>query len=118
MRRSFDNRVFGGVCGGLSTTLRLNAWVLRAGFVVLTALSGGIMAALYVALWWAMPQESPLEARSRSGLGLTLIAVVAFGMLWVGREVGWLTAPNGESLVLAALLLALSVTFVLHQLRA
>jgi len=111
MRRSFDNRVFGGVCGGLSATLRLNAWVLRALF-------GGIIAALYVALWWAMPQESLLEARGRGGFGLTFIAVVAFGMVWAGRELGWLLAPNGESLVLAALLLVLSVTFVLRQLRA
>jgi len=118
MRRSFDNRVFGGVCGGLSATLRLNAWVLRALFVALAVLSGGIIAALYVALWWAMPQESLLEARGRGGFGLTFIAVVAFGMVWAGRELGWLLAPNGESLVLAALLLVLSVTFVLRQLRA
>lgn len=120
MRRSFENRILGGVCGGISAGLRINAWVLRVLFAALAVLSGGVFAALYVALWWAMPQESLLENNGRTGgLLLTLVLVITFVLVWVGRELGWLNAPNtGESVYLPVLLLLMSLTFVLHQLRA
>ncbi len=120
MRRSFENRVLGGVCGGMSASLRLNVWVLRVLFVVLAVISGGIFAALYVALWWAMPQESLADGGARGGsVLLTLALVMVFVLVWVGRELGWLTVPNtGESVYGAVLLLMLSFTFIVHQLRA
>ena len=120
MRRSFDNRVLGGVCGGISARLRINAWLLRVLFVVLAVLSGGIFAALYVALWWAMPQESLAESGGRTGSVLfTLALIMVFALVWVGRELGWLTVPvTSESVYVPLVLLMLSLTFIVHQLRA
>lgn len=120
MRRSFENRILGGVCGGISAGLRVNAWILRVLFVVLAVVSGGILAALYVALWWAMPQESLTESHGRAGSVLfTLLLIIAFVLVWAGRELGWLTVPNtSESVYVPLLLLMLSLTFILHQLRA
>jgi phage shock protein PspC (stress-responsive transcriptional regulator) len=119
MLRSFTDRFLGGVCGGLAVTLRLNSWLLRALFVVLTLASAGAFAVLYVVLWWITPQERLLAER-RGGLPvlLVLLLVVLTAALWAVRDQGMLIAPNGTSLYFPILALVLSVVFFLRQVRA
>ncbi len=80
MYRSFTDRLFGGVCGGLATALPLNAWALRGLFVVLTVLTLGAFAVVYLALWLAVPQES-LMTRGGGSIWLLLALVLAAASL-------------------------------------
>src|ERR1041384_5468885 len=63
MYRSFTDRVLGGVCGGLAAVFPINAWVFRAAFMVLSIVTSGAFAALYILLWWFVPQESLVGRR-------------------------------------------------------
>ncbi|MBE0689254.1 MAG: PspC domain-containing protein, partial [Anaerolineae bacterium] len=87
MLRSFTDRVFGGVCGGLATALHIDAWIIRIAFVALGLASLGGFAALYLILWWVTPQESPTSSRQR-GLALPLVILLAAltVALWLGRD--------------------------------
>ena len=119
MVRSFSDRVLGGVCGGVGAWLHLNPWILRLLLAVLAVLSGGLLAALYLALWWALPLQPPSQAVRGTPLRLLYaVALIAlFAAFWLGRDQGWLAAPSGESLLLPVVILALSVVFVLRQLK-
>jgi phage shock protein PspC (stress-responsive transcriptional regulator) len=118
MYRSFSDRVFGGVCGGLATALHVNAWAIRIILALLTVLSLGAFAALYLLLWWIVPQESPTQRRR----GVPLIVVIGLIALtcaaWAGREFGQLTTASGVNLFWPGVLLILSAVFFLRQLRA
>ncbi|MEO0598345.1 MAG: PspC domain-containing protein, partial [Chloroflexota bacterium] len=87
MKRSFSNRLFGGVCGGLSESLPLNAWVWRVLFIALTLGTLGVGALVYLLMWWLLPLDSPLHERGSALAGLLSIAlgIVLVG-LWFGRE--------------------------------
>jgi len=54
MRRSVDDRVLGGVCGGLAARLRVGSRTVRVLAVLAVAL-GGMGILLYMALWVAVP---------------------------------------------------------------
>ena len=56
LRRSRDDRWFGGVCGGLAQATGVAAWLWRLAFVlfVLCAGAGGFV---YLLLWLLVPQE-------------------------------------------------------------
>ena len=71
--RSLDDRIIGGVAGGLARHLGLDPFHVRVAFVVL-ALFGGLGVVLYAGLWMVLPlaghleQEAPgLEAATRQG---------------------------------------------------
>jgi phage shock protein PspC (stress-responsive transcriptional regulator) len=119
MQRSFTDRLFGGVCGGLAATSRLNSWIVRALFIILTVLSAGAFAAVYLLLWWLVPQERLLAER-RGGLPLVfvLLLLVMTAVLWALRDQGMLNAPDRTSLYLPILALILSLVFFLRQVRA
>lgn len=119
MLRSFTDRLFAGVCGGLAATFRLNSWIVRALFVALAVLSEGAFVALYLLLWWLVPQERLLAER-RVGVPavLVLLLIVLTAALWAVRDQGMLNAPDGSSLYLPILILILSVVFFLRQVRA
>lgn len=110
MYRSFTDRILGGVCGGLAAALPLNAWLWRLLFVVATPLTVGAAAALYVALWWALPQESPTSPGQ--GSLLRFVLVLLLGVLVLGG-----VFVLEASLYLPALLLLLALIFLLRQLR-
>ena len=56
LRRSRDDRWFGGVCGGLGARSDVPAWLWRLVFVAL-ALCGGFGIVPYVLLWIVLPLE-------------------------------------------------------------
>ncbi|MBZ0288428.1 MAG: PspC domain-containing protein [Anaerolineae bacterium] len=119
MYRSFTDRVFGGVCGGLGALLPVNPWVFRIAFVILSIATLGAFAALYLLLWWLVPQES-LVGRSRGGAGLLLLAIILIiitAVGWVLNMNGSLQGPTGQGLFWPGMLLALSVVFFLKQVR-
>jgi phage shock protein PspC (stress-responsive transcriptional regulator) len=115
MRRSFTQRIFGGVCGGLAASLRLNVWLLRTLFVLLSLLSLGAVALWYVVLWWVMPPDSPSEQRSMHFSPLAffslLIPVALTVAVWFARDM----LPM--NVFAPGILMVVSVVFFLRQLR-
>jgi phage shock protein PspC (stress-responsive transcriptional regulator) len=119
MYRSFTDRVLGGVCGGLGALLPLNPWWFRTIFLILTIITAGAFALLYVALWMLLPQET-LAGRQHGGSGLFLLAVlltIATLVGWVLWLTGGLRGPGGEPLYWLGLLALVSIIFFLRQLR-
>lgn len=120
MYRSFTDRVFGGVCGGLGAILPLNAWTFRVVFAVLAVISLGVFAALYLLLWWIIPQES-LTERRRGGSGRLLLVIVltlVTLIIWLGSITGSLNSTTGQNLLWPIIIAALGVTFFLKQVRS
>jgi phage shock protein PspC (stress-responsive transcriptional regulator) len=89
-RRSQDDRMLAGVCGGVGAYLGVDPVLLRVGFAVLT-IFGGLGAVAYVALWLLLPEEGSDEsiASQRSGrpeaelrtVVLVVAALLAIGVL-------------------------------------
>lgn len=71
LRRSDFNRVFAGVCGGLGDYFGLDATVIRIAWVLLT-LMGGSGIALYLVMWWVIPDAQ----EQRSSLPIALMVVL------------------------------------------
>jgi phage shock protein PspC (stress-responsive transcriptional regulator) len=119
MYRSFSDRVFGGVCGGLATALHANSWIVRALFVILTIASLGAFAVLYLLLWWMVPLDFPRQTRRRRGVALPLVLLLIALLVaaWVGRDMGYLSSPTGVDLFWPAMLFALGLVFFLRQVR-
>ena len=107
--RSRDDRVVGGVAGGLGKYFNLDPVFFRVGFVALAFL-GGLGALLYLAALLFVPSEDPAGGdpprRSRAltiaGAALLVVvggAILADGGWWFG---GFLFGPLGALLVLGA----------------
>jgi phage shock protein C len=58
LRRSRDDRMVAGVCGGFAKLLGIDAAIVRILLVVATILGFGTGAVLYLACWLIMPEES------------------------------------------------------------
>jgi phage shock protein PspC (stress-responsive transcriptional regulator) len=117
MRRSFSDRVFGGVCGGIAAGLRAPAWLVRGLFSLLILLSLGAFGVLYVVLWWLMPLESPLERRRGLPTILVLALVLACGAAWYARDNGLLVTADGVPLFWQGAAAVLAILFFLRQIR-
>jgi signal transduction histidine kinase len=121
---SDDDRVIAGVCGGLATTLGVDATVVRLVFALL-ALAGGAGVLLYLAL------KVYSDGRARSGsvlvmasaamlliaVGLSFTAVVGFSLIVGGLAIflvrGGSVRPGGSFPILGiALLMAGAVVFL------
>jgi phage shock protein PspC (stress-responsive transcriptional regulator) len=119
MYRSFDNRLFAGICGGLAALLPINAWFFRVLIVALTLLTGGVFAALYLLLWWVIPQENP-AGRQRGGSGLFLLMLVLAALTiggWWLAQAGQMPVINGVNLLWPVIGVVLAGVFFLRQLR-
>lgn len=119
MTRSFTDRVLAGVCGGIAGGFRLNAWLIRIIFIVATLLTQGAVALWYLALWWAIPQQSLVDRRG--GLGSLLLALL-LGVLiiggWFAHQSGLLPSSNGMDIYVPGLIILLGLLFTLRQVRA
>ncbi len=114
LQRSFDDRVFAGVCGGLAAYLEVDVVWVRLGFVVATLLMG-IGLVLYAVLWVTIPEEPeeeggaprpPLATESpRAVLGVLLLTLGLLPILWklLGFLVSLVSLRVLASVVLAAL---------------
>ncbi|MCC6804898.1 MAG: PspC domain-containing protein [Anaerolineae bacterium] len=118
MLRSFSDRVFGGVCGGLAASLHISSLWVRVLFVVLTLVSLGAFAVLYLLLWWIVPQESQTRRRRGMPLIIVLALIVLTAASWAGRDLGQLNTSSGVNLFWPGALVILSVVFFLRQVRA
>ncbi len=117
MSRSFSQRILGGVCGGFAELTRLPASLFRGLLILLTVLTSGFAAAVYLALWWLLPLRVPSRYQRGSVLRLLLavLVIVVMGALWWGRAMPWLMTASGASLFLPAALLVLSLALMLRQ---
>jgi phage shock protein PspC (stress-responsive transcriptional regulator) len=115
MVRSFSNRLFAGVCGGLASRIPINAWVWRVLFLITTPLLGGAPALVYLLWWWMLPLESPLGRESGGGLRGLLAFLLSIGLIGAWFLRGTLF-PDALYYPVAFLLLAL--VFLVQQLRA
>jgi len=96
MRRTTDDRVWVGVAGGVAERLSVDAVIVRAGFVVASAV-WGFGLALYLGLWVLLPElDSPTRNVVKPGVrptrfrGAALVAIV-LGVLYVLRS--WAILP-------------------------
>lgn len=87
LRRSKDDRVIAGVCGGLGRYLGVDAVLLRIAFVVL-AIAGGGGFLLYIVSWILIPEErsgEPLGSSRPSSFDTTRLivggALIAIGTI-------------------------------------
>lgn len=58
--RTRDDRMLGGVCGGLGRYFNVDPTIVRLLFVLLTV-TGGSGVALYLACWIVFPDESRVK---------------------------------------------------------
>ena len=118
MHRSFTDRVLGGVCGGLAASFPVNAWIIRLVFIILAIGSLGAGAVVYVALWWALPQESLIEDK-RGSFARSIVALVVTGLIlgvWFGETFDYIDLASGHSLLWPVAAVTLSVIYLLRQL--
>ncbi|MCH9652028.1 MAG: PspC domain-containing protein [Deltaproteobacteria bacterium] len=62
LHRSRNNRVLGGVCGGIAEWLDWNPTLVRVAYFLVSVLSAGFPGALvYIVLWMLMPKTSQMS---------------------------------------------------------
>lgn len=59
--RSRDDRMLGGVCGGLAKSFGVDATILRIALVAAIVFGFGLGAVAYAAAWVLMPEEPLVE---------------------------------------------------------
>lgn len=64
LRRSKENQVIAGVCGGLGRYLGLDPVLFRIAFLI-SLLAGGIGLLIYIVFWIAVPEFESVEAEQR-----------------------------------------------------
>ena len=115
MRRDPDNRVLGGVAGGVSKCTGIDAMWVRIGFVLLTIMSG-VMVLAYALAWLLIPMEGSTTNIATRAVGdrrgIRLVMAVCLPLLIVMQIVvsslhvgfvgflGWPTVLAAGALVL------------------
>jgi phage shock protein PspC (stress-responsive transcriptional regulator) len=85
LRRSDDERIFAGVCGGLGEHFGVNAWWFRWAFIVL-AFFGFAGVAIYIAAWLLIPDAASTESIAAGwfdGLDMSDMGTL-FGVVLIG----------------------------------
>lgn len=120
MTRSFTDRLFGGVCGGLGAVMHISAWWFRAAFLILGAVTSGTFIALYILLWWIIPQESLVDKRRArpERLLMVILLIIAALIGWLAAANGSFRAESGQDLFWPIIALILAVVFFLKQVRS
>lgn len=98
LRRSADDRVIAGVCGGVARTLGIDALIVRVVAVVLL-LAGGAGALLYVGGLLLMPDDAtagaPGDDRARGRLATVtgVVVLVVAGLVLISGAAFWVFGP-------------------------
>jgi phage shock protein C len=108
LRRSVDDKVVAGVCGGLGTYFGVDPLFFRLAFVVL-AIGGGSGVLIYLIAWLVIPEASKdtpiVSAASVGSHGPVLagVALIAVGlMLLANNLMPWLDRVMLPLVVVAA----------------
>lgn len=59
--RSFDDKVFTGVCGGLGRYFNIDSTLVRIGFALATLFGVGSPIIIYIVLALVMPNDDPIS---------------------------------------------------------
>lgn len=96
LARRLDDRLLGGVAGGLADALGVDVVLVRLGFVV-TAFFGGLGVIAYLLGWLLLPTAPAATSASAPGDRRQLLgyALVALGLLAVGGRLGWSFRGDG-----------------------
>lgn len=120
--RSLVDRVLGGVCGGLGAYLGINPWWARALTVILTVLTGGVAALLYLILWWILPPDltpnEPAPGRDLGRLLLVGLLIALGGAVALARGLGLLTSPQGADLFWPGVIVVVGLTLLWREWRS
>src|SRR4051812_25315738 len=112
--RARDDRVLGGVAGGLAARWDIPVGRVRAGFVLATVLGVGLGALVYAAAWLVLPSEGEdgaaagprgvvlLAQAGGAMLGLAALATVGAAATVFGF--GWVVAAVAGAVVLGVAL--------------
>jgi phage shock protein C len=119
VRRSRDDRVIAGVCGGLGRYLGIDPVLLRVAFIILSRANGlGLIA--YVVGWVAIPEERPgqpagpvPEPRRETGRLVLGGSLVVLGLVLLLNRL----APNLDELFWPVAVVAVGVAIILVGLR-
>jgi phage shock protein C len=119
VRRSHDERVIAGVCGGIGRYLGVDPVLLRIAFIVL-ALANGLGLIAYVVAWVAIPEEGPgqalatvAEPRRETGRLLLGGSLVVLGLVLLLDRL----APSLDQLFWPVAVVAVGVAIILVGLR-
>lgn len=113
--RSKEDRILGGVCGGLGRYLELDPVLFRLAFILLL-LAGGSGVLFYIIAWIIIPEADegaePLTAGDRSNAGLVIGGglIVIGGIILIQRLVPWFDSR----LMFALLLIAIGAFVVIR----
>jgi phage shock protein PspC (stress-responsive transcriptional regulator) len=120
MTRSFTDRLFGGVCGGLGAVMHISPWWFRAAFLVLGVVTSGTFIALYILLWWIIPQESLVDKRRArpERLLMVILLIIATLIGWLAAASGSFRTESGQDLFWPIIFLILAIVFFLKQVRS
>lgn len=128
LRRSRDDRMLAGVCGGLGHTLGIDPAIVRIAFVLLT-IAGGSGVLIYLILWLVVPEEpirlddgttAPAPSAPSHDAGRIVGAVAGIGLVLLGawmlldRFLPDLTSTLGR-VVGPALIIALGLALLLRR---
>lgn len=125
LARSMVDRILGGVCGGLGSYLGVNAWWVRATFIVFAIFTVGVSIALYLILWLIIPPQTlqdlagdPMAPEQVSAETLILLGsgVVLLGIMVLAVSLGVLQGAKGD-ILLPFVLLGLGLVMLAQQLR-
>src|SRR5580698_3797734 len=102
LRREREGRLAGGIMAGISAKTGIDVTVLRVGLVVVTLLTTGFAAAIYVITWLLLPmtgESSSIASRAladKKGIALGVALGSALGILMIAVSTlgaAWLNAP-------------------------
>src|SRR5258708_6991991 len=130
IRRNMLDRVFGGVCGGIASTLGVSAWWVRIAFLALI-ISAFIFGTLtYILLWVIIPSQTPDDLpplikygemapdryiRPEAMLLLGALAIL-LGVVILVQGNGTLQGPQGD-LLAPGLLFLIGLALLVKHLR-
>jgi phage shock protein PspC (stress-responsive transcriptional regulator) len=130
LRRNMLDRVLGGVCGGIASTLGVSAWWVRIAFLALVLSSFTFGMLMYLLLWVTIPgqtaddipplirygeQPTARYVRPEAMLLLGALAILLGGLVLV-QGTGLLEGPQGD-LLAPGLLFLIGLVLLAKHLR-